>query len=170
MKKTNKSEKKLRLFMNNLKFELINENDFDDIFKMMRDFYSSPAVINKIEDAIIIRDIKSCIDKSINLQGYKVIFEDNLSGYFMLTESYSTEFGCKCIWIEDIYIKENYRHRGIGTEIFKYIKKLYPVGEYRLRLEVEKNNTNAKKLYTKSGFELTEYDLMEISPKNLKNC
>ena len=38
-----------------------------------------------------------------------------MQGYGMAAKSFSTEYGRQCIWLEDIYIKAEYRGLGIGS-------------------------------------------------------
>ena len=73
----------------------------------------------------------------------------------MLAKSFSTEYGKACIWIEDLYIKPEYREQGIGGAFFEYIKEKY--SNCVLRLEAEEDNETAVRLYKKSGFSAVPY-------------
>ena len=73
----------------------------------------------------------------------------------MIAKSFSTEFGKPCIWIEDIYIKKEYRGFGIGSRFLKYIEEKHP--DCVLRLEVEAENERAVNVYKKCGFEVIPY-------------
>ena len=73
----------------------------------------------------------------------------------MLTKSYSTEYGGMCVWVEDLYIKEDFRGTGIGSLFLEFIEKKYP--EAVLRLEVEEENGRAVKVYEKNGFNVLPY-------------
>ena len=82
-----------------------------------------------------------------------------MQGYGMAAKSFSTEYGRQCIWLEDIYIKAEYRGLGIGSLFIDYITKKYP--DALLRLEVEEENARAVHVYKKSGFEFCEYKEMK---------
>lgn len=73
----------------------------------------------------------------------------------MAAKSFSTEFGRPCIWVEDLYIKEDFRGTGIGSLFLEFIEKKYP--EAVLRLEVEEENGRAVKVYEKNGFNVLPY-------------
>ena len=73
----------------------------------------------------------------------------------MVAKSFSTEFGKTCVWLEDIYVKDAYRGRGIGSYFLKYIESKYP--DAILRLEVEAENERAVNVYHKCGFEVIPY-------------
>jgi len=81
-------------------------------------------------------------------------------GYAMIAKSFSTEFGKPCIWLEDLYLKPEYRGNKIIPQFLSYVKKLFP--DAILRLELERENTHALHVYKKSGFiELPYVEMME---------
>ncbi len=63
----------------------------------------------------------------------------------MIAKSFSTEFGKPCIWIEDLYIKDEYRGLGIGKKFMEFITNKH--ADCIFRLEVEEENEGAMKLY-----------------------
>ena len=79
----------------------------------------------------------------------------------MVAKSFSTEFGKPCFWIEDLYIKEDYRGLGLGKTFFEFITKKYT--DCIFRLEVEEENERAVKLYKKCGFTVLPYMEMKKS-------
>ena len=104
-----------------MKIRLMKEEDREAVLNMMRVFYASPAVLSNGSEEIFQADIDNCVSDSPYLEGY--VFEDGgvLFGYGMIAKSFSTEFGKPCIWIEDIYMKEKYRGRGIGSAFIKLV-------------------------------------------------
>lgn len=141
-----------------MNIRLMNRDDQDEVIDMMNVFYSSDAVYTNGSKEIFENDFLSCISDNPFIEGY--IFEDdyNIAGYAMIAKSFSTEFGKQCIWIEDLYIKEDYRGHKIGTMFFEFIQKQYQ--NVLLRLEVEDENEAAIALYKKAGFEDLPYKEM----------
>lgn len=141
---------------------LLEKKDKQNVLEMMRIFYSSDAVYTNGSEEIFNNDIDNCINENPYLEGY--VFEDNenILGYAMLAKSFSTEFGKQCIWIEDLYIKKEFRGLGIGTNFFKYIDEKYKDSLFRLEVELE--NTRAINVYKKSGFDTLPY--MEMKKNN----
>ncbi len=125
---------------------------------MMRDFYSSPAVLSNGSDEIFSSDFDSCINDGTYIEGYIFETDGTASGYSMVAKSFSTEFGKRCIWIEDLYIKPEFRGLGIGSAFLEFITKKYP--ECVFRLEVEDENETAIGVYRKFGFEFIDYKEM----------
>ena len=125
------------------------------VLSLMREFYSSPAVFTDGSEEIFLADIKACLTDSPYIEGYVFAKGNAVKGYAMLAKSFSTEFGKRCIWIEDLYLKEEYRGEGIGSSFFSFLEKKYP--DTIMRLEVEEENKRAVAVYQKNGYETLPY-------------
>ena len=126
-----------------------------EVIEMMRVFYTSPAVYTNGSEEIFFNDIENCINDNPYLEGYVFVENDVVVGYAMLAKSFSTEFGKPCIWIEDLYVKPEYRGKNIGTQFFAFLEEKYP--NVIFRLEVEEENERAVHVYRKNGFEELPY-------------
>ena len=133
----------------------MTNNDKFNVLEMMRVFYASPAIFTNGSEEIFINDIENCINDNPYLEGYVFECSSDIQGYAMVAKSFSTEFGKPCIWIEDLYIKKEYRGSGIGNMFMEFITKEYTGCIFRL--EVEEENKSAVKLYEKSGFTVLPY-------------
>lgn len=129
--------------------------DKASVLEMMQVFYASPAVFTNGSEEIFLNDIENCISDNPYLEGYIIENSDGILGYAMLAKSFSTEFGKPCFWIEDLYIKDQYRGLGLGKTFFDFITKKYT--DCIFRLEVEEENERAIKLYKKCGFTVLPY-------------
>lgn len=124
------------------------------VLAMMRTFYASPAVHTDGSEEIFAADIDACVGDNPYLEGY-ILEDGEMQGYAMIAKSFSTEFGKPCIWIEDIYLKESFRGKGIGKQFFDFITEKY--AGCLFRLEAEEENVQAIALYKKCGFEELPY-------------
>lgn len=131
------------------------EEDRFEILSMMKVFYSSDAVFTNGSDEIFERDFDACIENNPYLEGYVFEKDTKILGYAMLAKSFSTEFGKPCIWLEDLYLKPEYRGNGIIPIFIKYVEDNYK--NCILRLEVEDENSHAVHVYEKSGFSRLPY-------------
>lgn len=127
--------------------------------KMAHDFYRSPAVLHSIPDSYIERTFDECMNA-----GYAKIFilewEDKPAGYGLVIKSFSQEAGGYIYWLEELYILEEYRSKGLGSEFFAYLEEHKEEGVARFRLEVEEDNTRARALYERLGYEPFHYKQM----------
>ena len=131
------------------------ENDRFIIVDMMRTFYRSPAVWTNGSEEIYHNDITACVGDSPFAEGFIFERENEILGYAMIAKSFSTEFGKPCIWVEDLYLREEYRGEGIGSSFFSYLEEKFP-GTI-MRLEVEEDNRRAVAVYKKNGYETLPY-------------
>ena len=140
----------------------MEEQDRHQILEMMRIFYASEAVFTNGSEDIFNTDIDNCINDNPYIEGYVFENDNRIQGYAMLAKSFSTEFGKTCIWIEDIYIKDEYRGLGIGSHFLNFIEHKYPNSLFRLEVEVE--NERAVNVYKKRGYDVLPY--MEMKKQN----
>jgi N-formylglutamate amidohydrolase/GNAT superfamily N-acetyltransferase len=85
-------------------------------------------------------------------------------GYAILAYGFSLEFGGRDAFLDEFYIDEQFRGRGIGKAAPEAICQwARDTGLAAVHLEVEKANTSAKALYANLGFEDREhYHLMSL--------
>ena len=133
----------------------IAEKDKNIILEMMTIFYNSPAGHTNGSAEIFENDFNACVSDNPYLDGYVICDGEVIQGYFMLAKSFSTEFGKPCVWLEDIYVLEQYRNLGLGSKILEFISEKYK--NCIIRLEVEKDNDRAIYVYKKAGFEPLSY-------------
>ena len=140
----------------------------NEVFEMMRDFYDSPAILHDVSEEVLRRDIDACTSDNPYMEGLVFRAHGGIAGYAMLAKSFSTEFGGICIWIEDLYMKPEYRGGGIGTQFFGYLEKTYQGQAVLLKLEVERGNTWAIEVYKKCGYrELPYMEMIKELPRGL---
>ncbi len=138
-----------------MKIRAMTKDDKNEVIAMMEVFYRSPAVHTNGSREIFESDVDACINADPYLEGYVFDCDGQLAGYAMLARSFSTEFGKRCVWIEDIYIKEKFRGRGFGGEFLGYVSQKY--SNSVIRLEAEEENERAVHVYKKAGFEVLPY-------------
>lgn len=139
----------------NINFKKMQKTHTKNILDMMRVFYASDALYTNGSEEIFKSNINNAVNDNPYLEGYTIFSEDEIIGYTMLAKSFSTEFGKECIWLEDLYLMEEYRGKGIIPKFIDFVKEKYP--NKLLRLEVEKENSHAVHVYEKNGFKILPY-------------
>lgn len=135
----------------------------EKVLSMMRVFYASPAVATNGSEEIFQADIDACVGDSPYAEGFVFDSGGALAGYAMIAKSFSTEYGVPCIWIEDIYLKPEFRNKGIGSQFFAYLEEKFP--GHLFRLEAEEENLPALHTYRKNGFTQMPYiEMKKASP------
>lgn len=138
----------------------MRKEDMEVFLSFTEMFYTSDAVLQPIPQSYHIDAFEEIMRSDIYLDGYIFEFDTKPVGYAMTAKTYSHEAGGLVLWIEELYVLEEYQSKGIGREFFRYIKSVVDTSIVRLRLEVESENTRAIKFYKKMGFNALEYDQM----------
>lgn len=129
------------------------------VVEMMDDFYSSPAVATAGSIDIFESNVENCVSKDNPLvEGYILKYKGEVAGYTMIAKSFTTEFAKYCLWLEDLYLKSDFRGKGIIPYFLKFLQEKYP--DYMFKLEVENENEHAVHVYKKYGFESFPYFVM----------
>lgn len=83
-------------------------------------------------------------------------------GYIAISFGYSIELGGIDGFIDEFFMRENIRGRGLGSEVLaNLLPSLASHGVKALHLEVSPDNARAQKLYRRAGFALRDgYHLM----------
>lgn len=83
-------------------------------------------------------------------------------GYVVVTFGWSVEFGGLDGFLDELFIREAVRGRGMGSEALRaLIATLAGSGLRALHLEVDENNATARRFYARLGFGLRDrYRLM----------
>ncbi len=82
-------------------------------------------------------------------------------GYFCLAFSYTLEHHGKDCFLDEMYIKPEFRHLGIGSEVMKFIEDYLIRNEFKaIHLVVHLKNLAAFNYYIKSGFHVHDASFM----------
>lgn len=132
--------------------------DRDIYLAMAHEFYHSPAVLHAVPDEYLRRGFDEMMRSDQYMQCMLLEHEGNTAGYALLSRTYSQEAGGICVWIEEIYLRPEYRQKGLGRAFFDALEQLLPAARYRL--EIEPDNQRAERLYRSLGFEALPYRQM----------
>lgn len=108
-----------------------------------------------------IKKIKAYVNSHISNQrnNYKIIIADNrIIGCILLEKKYDG------MVLDEIYIEENYRNKGLGTKIIKDVI----LNNSIIYLWVYKENVKAISLYQKLGFNTVEKTGTRLFMENRK--
>lgn len=134
----------------------ITREDREEYLSMSKVFYSGGATLTPISEEHFQRTFQLAIQGSPFLRLNMLEEDGKIAGYCLLAFTYSNEAGGMVVWLEELYFKEEFRGRGLGSQYFAWIAKEYP-DTARFRLEVCHSNTGAIKLYHRLGYQDLDY-------------
>lgn len=128
------------------------KKDKELYLKMAHDFYHSPAVLHPIPDSHMERAFEEYMGENACSGIYILEYEGSPAGYGLTARTFSQEAGGYVYWLEELYILEEYRSKGLGKEFFTYMEKHRNQDTRRFRLEAERDNKRAMALYERLGY------------------
>lgn len=75
-------------------------------------------------------------------------------GYAILINFWSNEYGGNIVYIDELFIRKEWRGKGVATKFIQYLAKKKMNNAVSLFLEVTPQNKRAEELYKRLGFEV----------------
>jgi len=133
-------------------FKPATSDEIDILIAMMREFYALDGL--KFNEAIARRALRTLIGDETFGRGFLICVGDEIVGYAVLTFGYSLEFHGRDAFVDELYLREEHRGRGIGKRALQFLTEVCAAeGVNALHLEVERANTSAQSVYRGFGFE-----------------
>jgi len=130
----------------------VRPEDRKCFLEMSDAFYHSDAVLHPVPLEVQERVFDEAISSDIYLEAFLFEYEGTVAGYAIINKSFSTEVGGRIVWIEDIYVKPEFRSKRLGREFFAFLESRFAGTVKRFRLEADFENEKAVSLYRKLGF------------------
>jgi ribosomal protein S18 acetylase RimI-like enzyme len=132
-------------------FRLAVESDADALLEFMQEYYAFDGHGFDREKArvaltALLRDSKLGL-------AWLILDGDAAVGYIVLCIGYSLEWLGRDAFVDEFYLREEYRGRGWGRQTMSFLEEAARTAGIRtLHLEVVQENTSALHLYRKLGF------------------
>jgi diamine N-acetyltransferase len=141
---------------NDPQFRLAVDSDADSLLDFMRDYYAFDGHGFDREKA---RVALTALLRDSSLGLASLIFDgdaldnDAAVGYVVLCFGYSLEWLGRDAFVDEFYLREEYRGRGWGRKTMEFVEEAARAAGIRtLHLEVVQQNSAALHLYRKLGF------------------
>ena len=123
-----------------------------DVLRMMRELYDEDGQDLAVNPATFPSTIDYLLANPAS--GRIVLFTDSrvLHGYALLVSYWSNEWGGVVLLLDELFVDEEFRGRGLGTSFLKYLEHERPFGAVVVALEVSARNARARALYESMGF------------------
>jgi RimJ/RimL family protein N-acetyltransferase len=142
--------------MKNLYFRKLKEEDYEEVVSMFFDFYAE----DKSRVAVTAQNMKRTIRHWNDFPNAGCIYTFHLDncvvGYANFIFYWSNEYGGEIVNLDELFIKKEYRGKGIALRFLADLDKLFGELVAGYELEVHPTNKGVIKLYEKAGFSINE--------------
>lgn len=120
----------------------------------------------QLDQELIGRGVRAVLADSHKGRYFLACEAQQILGQTLVTWEYSDWRAGWFWWIQSVYVKQEFRGRGVFRSIFQTILESAKVqGDViGVRLYVEKNNERARNIYTQLGLHLEPYEMMMLYP------
>lgn len=150
--------------MKTLNFNKLTTADVDVFISMKKDFFAIDGY--SFNEVVALENTKYFIDHP-ELGEVFLITDDQgrVNGFIILVFFFSFEFGGSVILLDELYLAETARGKGIGRAAVQFVKEFARNrGFKRVLLEIEHHNNRAKGLYLNEEFADHHRGLMIYNP------
>jgi len=140
-------------------FRVAGPNDLEGLLPFVREFW----VIERLPfvEAAVRRALAGILANPDYGRVLAIELESRPIGYCVLTFGYSLEHLGRDAFIDELYVREAHRDRGIGSRAVEHAAELCArLGVGALHLEVDHVNPRARALYERRGFVAHDRALM----------
>lgn len=135
-----------------VRFIEAEDSHVDALLDMVRAYYTGERYpFHEAEARRALHDL--LIDKRLG-RVWLIHDECGTAGYMALTFGYSIEYLGVDAFIDELFIKQERRGRGLGAAAVAFaLERCRDLGVNAVHLEVERNKTSAREMYRSFGFE-----------------
>ena len=146
-------------------------DDWEEFLEMAKAFHWSDAVDHNTPVSHFEKTFARVMTDVPFSEGHIIEEDGKIAGYGLIFINYSNEWGGMMYTWDEIYVKPEFRNRGIGTAYIKEMENSHRDIAAVYRLESEEENTGAVKLYERLGYQRVKYRQMfkfmdETTPNN----
>ncbi|KQS50257.1 MAG: GNAT family N-acetyltransferase [Flavobacterium sp. 38-13] len=145
-------------------FRPIQTSDIDTIVPMMQEFYSIDNY--PIDIAISKALFLEFIENPHLGKAWLIYSDEEIVGYIILTFVFSFEYKGTIAFLDELYISDKARGKGIGKKALDFIhQEALSLSLKIIYLEIENHNEIAQKLYLSKDFVVHNRSLMKLTLK-----
>ncbi|MFL5800444.1 MAG: GNAT family N-acetyltransferase [Roseiflexaceae bacterium] len=132
-------------------FRVAGVSDTPTLIQLMREYYAFDHL--PFDEAAARPALEALLDNGSFGRAWLIEDGGAAIGYVVLTLGYSLEYHGRDAFIDELYIREGYRGRGIGRQALALLEATCrELGVQALHLEVERSNPVAQEVYRRAGY------------------
>lgn len=133
-----------------INFKLAEYIHIDTLVELVQEFY---IYDHHHFDAGVEKAIMGLLSDDAFGRAWLICDDKTVIGYVILVFIYSLETHGRNAFVDELYLRENHRGKGLGRQTFQFLEDFCrSVGICALHLEVERENTKAQGFYHKLGY------------------
>ena len=137
--------------MMDVTFRLAGVKDVELLLEFMREFYEHEGLA--FEEGAAREALGRILSDGSLGRVWVIEVDAGAVGYVVLTLGFSLEFRGRDAFVDEFYVREGARGRGVGRRTLEFVEgQCAGLGVRALHLEVERGNTAAQGLYRGFGF------------------
>jgi GNAT superfamily N-acetyltransferase len=136
----------------NINYRKAESADIKILLELVKEFHEHEQIAfdEKVDDDVLSNFLAN---DSLG-QLWLIQQESEVIGYLILTLGYSVEYRGRDAFIDEFYLRPQYRKQGIGTKTLAFAEDACRVlGVQAIHLEVDFDNPDAHRLYDKIGYQ-----------------
>jgi GNAT superfamily N-acetyltransferase len=151
---------------NSIAITQINQQNFDD-FSGLIDKLAEYERLSPPSPEAKARLRQDCLAANPKFQAFIGKIDGKPVGYIIYFFTYSSFLALPTLFLEDIFVLEQFRGKGVGKALFGFIKEAAKrEGCGRIEFTVLKWNTPAQAFYKANGAEQLEWFLYRVGKEN----
>lgn len=132
-------------------FKEVKTEDIAWVVPMVKEFYALEKI--DFDETRVKSALAQFIDDPAFGRAWLIYADEELAGYVIFTFGFCLEFGGRDAFIDEIYLKPEYRKQGIGQKAIDFLVEFGKMeGMKMILLEVDHDNSGAQEVYRKKGF------------------
>jgi GNAT superfamily N-acetyltransferase len=138
---------------------LASESDADLLLALMREYYAFDG--HHFDPVHARRALIDLLREPAFGLAWLILDQAAVVGYIVLCFGYSLEYLGRDAFLDEFYLKQSHRRRGLGTKVLREVEAgARASGVQAIHLEVVRRNQAAGDFYRKMGFVDHEHHLM----------
>lgn len=153
--------------MTKITIDKLNEDNFCDFTALIAKLAGYEKLLPPDEDAVI-RLKNDAFSDNPKYEAYVLYADDTPAGYITFYFTYSTFLAKQTLYLEDIFVAEEFRSKGLGKTLFEFCKKEAKIrGCGRMDWTVLTWNEPSVKFYEKLGGKRQDWYLYRLDEEQL---
>jgi len=133
-------------------FREATATDVPDLLRMMKRLaLQEPAL--PFDERVVAQTWRQFFSSAKFGRAWLFSAESELAGYVILTLGYSFEYRGREAFVDELYVEEKFRGRGVGRRAMEFVEeRARELGVNAIHLEVDRGNDAALGLYRRTGY------------------